>query len=129
MRKPNLNFSERTLGKIFKSELARASQPEIDMILEDDSGDMRAVELKVIRKYGQCIRPSYFHKFPACFWWVDKRNLGLYTGYLGMKISLKVTVRKGVRIESVLLKQLERLAEFRKKRWKLKDGWLILEAF
>ena len=35
-------------------------QPEIDLILEDDRGVMRAVELKVIKKGKRCIRPSYY---------------------------------------------------------------------
>ena len=44
-------------------------------------------------------------------------------------VRLKVTIRKGARIESVPLKKLVRLSKFRKKRWIFKDGWLILEAF
>lgn len=36
------------------------SQPEIDMILIDDEGTMRAVELKLIRKYKGILRPSYY---------------------------------------------------------------------
>ena len=103
-----MNFSERELGRAFKSELEQKNflleviqsqkqfatsfkvflnkhvparskkfkrfweaenldpasisppQPEIDMILEDNTGKMRAVELKVIRKYGNSIRPSYY---------------------------------------------------------------------
>jgi hypothetical protein len=35
-------------------------QPEIDMILEDNTGEMRAIELKVIRKYKNSFRPSYY---------------------------------------------------------------------
>lgn len=35
-------------------------QPEIDMILEDNTGKMRAIELKVIRKYKNSFRPSYY---------------------------------------------------------------------
>jgi hypothetical protein len=58
-----------------------------------------------------------------------KLNLGLYTGYFTVKIRLKVTVRKGARIESIPLKQLEKASGYKKKRWELKDGWLILEAF
>jgi hypothetical protein len=46
------------------------------------------------------------------------------------KIRLFVRSRKqGSRIESVPLKKLVKLSEFRKKRWMFKDGWLILEAF
>ena len=41
-------------------------------------------------------------------------------------IRLKVTVRKGARIESVPLKKLERLTNRKKLRWKYDDGWLIL---
>jgi len=46
-----------------------------------------------------------------------------------MKIRLKVTVRKGARIESLPLKQLEKASSYKKKRWAYKDGWLILEGF
>ena len=48
------------------------------------------------------------------------------------KISLHIGVRKqgqGCYIASVPLKKLTKLAEFRKKRWTFKDGWLILEAW
>ena len=46
------------------------------------------------------------------------------------KLRLFVRSRKqGSRIESVPLKQLIKLSGFRKRRWKFKDGWLILEAF
>ena len=46
------------------------------------------------------------------------------------KMRLFVRVRsQGCRIESVPLKRLLKLASFRKRRWELKDGWLILEAF
>lgn len=103
-----MNFSERNLGKVFKTELENQRyclifeesgnpyytnfrvhlnkpvptrskkfkrfweaeglnsagipppQPEIDMILEDDKGDMRAIELKVIRKHKRSLRPSYY---------------------------------------------------------------------
>jgi len=42
-------------------------------------------------------------------------------------VRLKVTVRKGARIESVPLKKLEKLASKTRLHWKLKDdGWLIL---
>jgi hypothetical protein len=46
------------------------------------------------------------------------------------KVRLFVRVRKqGCRIESVPLKRLAELSVFRKRRWELRDGWLILEAF
>ena len=46
------------------------------------------------------------------------------------KVRLFVRVRKqGCRIESVPLKRLLELSDFRKKRWDFRDGWLILEAF
>lgn len=46
------------------------------------------------------------------------------------KVRLFVRVRKqGCRIESVPLKRLLELSSFRKRRWELRDGWLILEAF
>ncbi len=41
-------------------------------------------------------------------------------------VRLKVTVRKGARIESVPLKKLEKLANKTNLYWKLEDGWLIL---
>jgi len=41
-------------------------------------------------------------------------------------IRLKVTVRKGARIESVPLKKLEKLASKTRLHWALNDGWLIL---
>lgn len=41
-------------------------------------------------------------------------------------VRLKVTVRKGARVESVPLKKLEKLASKTKLYWELKDGWLIL---
>jgi len=46
------------------------------------------------------------------------------------KIRLYVRCRKqGCSIGSVPMKQLVKLADFPKKRWSFKDGWLILEAF
>jgi hypothetical protein len=46
------------------------------------------------------------------------------------KVRLFVRVRvQGCRIESVPLKRLLKLSNFRKKRWEFRDGWLILEAF
>jgi len=41
-------------------------------------------------------------------------------------VRLKVTVRKGARIESVPLKKLEKLSNKPKLHWKLEDVWLIL---
>ena len=41
-------------------------------------------------------------------------------------VRLKVTVRKGARIESVPLKKLEKLANRSRLYWKFEDGWLIL---
>ena len=41
-------------------------------------------------------------------------------------IKLKVTVRKGARIESVPKKKLEKLATQQKLIWKLENEWLIL---
>jgi hypothetical protein len=41
-------------------------------------------------------------------------------------IRLKVTVRKGARIESVPLKKLKRLAGRSRLYWKFEDGWLTL---
>ena len=43
-------------------------------------------------------------------------------------VYLKVTVRRGARIESVPLKKLERLASRKKLLWKYEDGWLKLYA-
>ena len=41
-------------------------------------------------------------------------------------VTLKLTTRKGTRIESVPLKKLEKVANKTKLHWKLEDGWLIL---
>ena len=41
-------------------------------------------------------------------------------------VRLKLTTRKGTRIESVPLKKLEKLASKPKLLWKLEDGWLTL---
>jgi len=41
-------------------------------------------------------------------------------------VRLKVTVRKGARIESVPLKKLEKLANMKRRFWKFEDGWLTL---
>ena len=42
------------------------------------------------------------------------------------KISLKITVRKGARIESVPKKKLEKLATKQRLIWKLENDWLTL---
>ena len=44
-------------------------------------------------------------------------------------VRLKLTTRKGTRIESVPLKKLEKIACKTKLHWKLEDGWLILYGF
>jgi len=41
-------------------------------------------------------------------------------------VRLKVTLRKGARIESVPLKKLEKMANRTRLYWKFEDGWLIL---
>ena len=41
-------------------------------------------------------------------------------------VRLKLTTRKGTRIESVPLKKLEKLANKTNLYWNLEDGWLIL---
>jgi hypothetical protein len=41
-------------------------------------------------------------------------------------VRLKVTVRKGARIESVPLKKLEKLSNMKRRFWKFEDGWLTL---
>lgn len=41
-------------------------------------------------------------------------------------VRLKVTVRKGARIESVPLKKLEKLASKTRRYWKFENGWLTL---
>jgi hypothetical protein len=43
-------------------------------------------------------------------------------------IRLKITVRKGARIESVPLKKLEKIATKKQKQWELKGEWIILNA-
>jgi hypothetical protein len=46
------------------------------------------------------------------------------------KIRLFVRVRaQGCRIESIPMRRLVELSSYRKRRWSLVDGWLILEAF
>ena len=44
-------------------------------------------------------------------------------------VRLKVTVRKGARIESVPLKKLKQLASKTRSYWRLEEGWLILYGF
>jgi hypothetical protein len=48
-----------------------------------------------------------------------------------MKIVLRIRFRgkRGYDISSVPFKKLAKAGEYRKKRWELRDGWLILEAF
>ena len=41
-------------------------------------------------------------------------------------VRLKLSTRKGTRIESVPLKKLEKLASNTKLHWKLNEGWFIL---
>ena len=41
-------------------------------------------------------------------------------------VRLKLTTRKGTRIESVPLKKLEKLANKTNLYWKLEEGWLML---
>jgi len=41
-------------------------------------------------------------------------------------VRLKVTVRKGARIESVPLKKLQKLASKKRRYWKFENGWLTL---
>ena len=41
-------------------------------------------------------------------------------------VRLKVTVRKGARIESVPLNKLEKVASKQKRYWKFENGWLML---
>jgi hypothetical protein len=41
-------------------------------------------------------------------------------------VRLKVTVRKGARIESVPLKKLDKLASKTRRYWKFEHGWLTL---
>ena len=43
-------------------------------------------------------------------------------------IRLKITVRKGARIESVPIKKLEKLATKNRKQWEIEGEWLILTA-
>jgi hypothetical protein len=48
-----------------------------------------------------------------------------------MKIIMKVRARgkRGYDISSVPMKRLQKASNYRKKRWKFKDGWLTSEAF
>jgi hypothetical protein len=46
------------------------------------------------------------------------------------KVRLFVRVRaQGARVESVPLRRLVELSNYRKRRWSYEDGWLTLEAF
>jgi hypothetical protein len=57
--------------------------------------------------------------------------LGLYTGYFDMqeRVLLKITTRKGSRVESVPLMKLKRLAKNSHRFWKLEGDFLILESY
>ena len=48
-----------------------------------------------------------------------------------MKVRLKIRDRgkRGYDISSVPFKKVEKMSKYRKKKWELKDGWLVLEAF
>jgi len=48
-----------------------------------------------------------------------------------VKVRLKIRDRgkRGYDISSVPFKKVEKMSKYRKKKWELKDGWLILEAF
>ena len=48
-----------------------------------------------------------------------------------MKVILKIRLRgkRGYDISSVPFKKLEKANGYRKKRWEIKDGFLILDAF
>jgi hypothetical protein len=48
-----------------------------------------------------------------------------------MKTRLKISNRgkRGHDISSVPVKRLEKMKDFKKKKWEYKDGWLILESF
>ena len=48
-----------------------------------------------------------------------------------MKVRLKIRDRgkRGYDISSVPFKKVEKMSKYKKKKWELKDGWLILEAF
>jgi len=48
-----------------------------------------------------------------------------------MKILLKIRCRgeRGYDISSVPFKKLGKASKCRKKRWELKENWLVLEAF
>jgi hypothetical protein len=46
-----------------------------------------------------------------------------------IRLRIRLRGRRGYDISSVPFKKLQGASEFRKKRWELKDDWLILEAF
>jgi len=48
-----------------------------------------------------------------------------------LKVRLKIRDRgkRGYDISSVPFKKVEKMSKYRKKKWELKDGWLVLEAF
>lgn len=55
----------------------------------------------------------------------------VFTGVYCMIIRMKARLRgkRGYDISSVPFKKLQKASTYRKKRWELKDEWLILEAF
>jgi len=76
----------------------------------------------------------FFNKSFALFCVKKLYILSFYSVYLvGFqvpKIRLYVkTYKQGSRIASVPLRRLKKLAQYKKRRWDFKDGWLILEAF
>jgi len=54
----------------------------------------------------------------------------LFHGGKCMKVLLRIRFRgkRGCDISSVPFKKLEKASRYRKKRWELKDNWLVLEA-
>ena len=48
-----------------------------------------------------------------------------------VRILLKIRLRgkRGYDISSVPFKKLEKANGYRKRRWELREGWLVLEAF
>lgn len=48
-----------------------------------------------------------------------------------MKVLLKIRCRgkRGYDISSIPFRNLQKASKYRKKRWELKDDWLVLEAF
>lgn len=46
-----------------------------------------------------------------------------------IRLFIKVRERGRARVESVPVKRLAKLSNYRKKHWSFEDGWLILEAY